>query len=159
MLDPRTWVVLIAIAVLCAFGGYMYGRSDGVEVTEAKWKSETAKAEKLMHDKDTAAVNAIHEISSKLDEEQENAFKVAQQRDAAVRRGAVKLYIPIVGAPAPVDTATSGEHKEARAQLDPEAAIRIFRITDEGDEAIRQLNSCIDAYERVRNTYVTSRIQ
>lgn len=46
--------------------------------------------------------------------------------------------------------APAAGHQEARAELDPAAAERILGVARDGDDAIRDLNACVDAYEAVR---------
>ncbi|MBK1711308.1 hypothetical protein [Rubrivivax gelatinosus] len=75
---------------------------------------------------------------------------------AAVRAGAVRLSIPVAAA-APggaacsaAAAASAGDRHEARADIAPEAGLALAAIADEGDDAIRQLNTCIDAYNGAR---------
>lgn len=78
---------------------------------------------------------------------------------AGVRDGSIRLSIPVragghCAAPAGADTATGpGPGDEARAEIAPEAGLALTAIADAGDDAIRQLNSVIDAYETVRARY------
>ena len=75
---------------------------------------------------------------------------------AELRSGRLRLSVPILapGAGQAGDgAAPAAEHRDpARAELDPAAAHDLVAIVGEGDDAIRQLNACIDAYEAVRLT-------
>lgn len=148
-LDPKVWVACVLIAI----SAYVYGRHDGTSLTEAKWVEKSAQAERLAGAKYVSVTKKVNEVSAKLEEEKENAFKIATQRDAAIRSGAMRLYVPIRPSPDFVGPPAPGEHKETRAELDPAFAIRLIGYTDEGDSAIRELNSCIDAYNGVREKY------
>lgn len=72
-----------------------------------------------------------------------------------VRSGAVRVSIPIASScsPAADAAATDGNRHQARAELDPAAAATLDAIAGDGDDATRQLNACIDAYNLVRDTY------
>lgn len=103
---------------------------------------------------DLAAQAATHK------EEIENERKKRERFVADVRSGAVRLSIPIVGggshctAGTGTDSAAaSGDRIEARAELAPEAGLALAAIADDGNDAIRQLNRVIDAYETVRARY------
>ena len=84
------------------------------------------------------AADQLHK--DKLDAQQ----KINQLR-ADVASGAQRLSIR-----ASCSASATGGDTEARAELDPEAAIRIDRIVNEGDEAIRLLNELIDIYNETR---------
>lgn len=158
MLDPRVWFAFAISVILAVTGGYLYGRHDGTKLNEAKWVAASAKAQKLADDKYDVAQKKISALEGTLKDEQENAFTVARQRDDAIRSGALKLYVPTVS-PSGEPGGTGLKLKETRAELDPAFAVRIFAITDDGDRAIRELNSCIDAYEAVRIQYGNNRVQ
>lgn len=102
---------------------------------------------------DLAAQAATHK------KEIENENKKRERFMADVRSGAVRLSIPVRGnahcaAAAGTDAAPAPRDRiEARAELAPEAGLALTAIADDGDDAIRQLNSVIDAYETVRARY------
>ncbi len=158
MLDPRVWLAFAISVILACTGGYLYGRHDGTKLTEAKWVEASAKAQRLADAKYDVAQKKISALEGTLRDEQENAFVVARQRDDAIRSGALKLYVPTVS-PSGEPGGSGITFKETRAELDPAFAIRVFAITDYGDQAIRELNSCIDAYDAVRIQYGNNRVQ
>jgi len=49
------------------------------------------------------------------------------------------------------DASSSGGNTESRAELDPTVSQALIDITADGDNAIRQLNACIDIYNEVRS--------
>ncbi|MEN2433752.1 lysis system i-spanin subunit Rz [Comamonas sp. F1-6] len=77
-----------------------------------------------------------------------NAQKAFERLDADLRSGALRLSIRTT-------TQTGGNHSatagpvQARADIDPEDAAALVRVTDDGDNAIRDLNTCIDGYNKV----------
>jgi len=73
---------------------------------------------------------------------------------ADVRSGALRLSVPASCTVLSAEGAgaASGDRTEARAELDPKTADDLIAITKDGDDAIRQLNACIDAYAIVKDT-------
>lgn len=136
-------VALVAI-VLGLFGA---GAKVGAGHIQAKWdqeKAEQADATLQLERETRRAVDAIT-INSK--KEKENAKATIDSLRADVRRGAERLSVAVASCQAG-DTGTG--HSEARAELLPEAADRIVGIIGEADDAVRDLNECIDKYNAVR---------
>ncbi|MDR9835004.1 lysis system i-spanin subunit Rz [Herbaspirillum huttiense] len=101
------------------------------------------------------ARDAIQAITDKLTNERDAARHEKDTYIAGVRSGAIRLSVPVV-APVPAgasctDTSTAGgAGQEARAELTPAAAEFLDDIASEGDDAIRQSNALIDAYNALR---------
>lgn len=81
-----------------------------------------------------------------------------QRLRTALRTGAVRLSIPtakpVTNAQCPArpvaeNTSPATNHLQTRAELDPATADALVAITDDGDDAIRDLNACIDRYSAV----------
>ncbi|MCX7291412.1 lysis system i-spanin subunit Rz [Janthinobacterium sp.] len=103
-----------------------------------------------------AAGAALAQRADKLTQEQTHAKTERDRFSLDVRSGAVRLSIPVAGGQcaATADSATAAGHRDqTRAELDPATAAALDAIADDGDDATRQLNACIDAYNTVRNTY------
>ena len=101
------------------------------------------------------ARNAIQAITDKLTSERDTARHEKDLYIAGVRSGAIRLSVPVVASvPAGSDcadsTAAGGAGQEARAELTPAAAEFFDDIASEGDDAIRQANALIDAYNALR---------
>jgi hypothetical protein len=100
------------------------------------------------------ARDAIQAITDKLTNERDAA---RNEKDTLllVRSGAIRLSVPVI-ASVPTgagcaDTGTAGRPgQEARAELTPAAAEFLDDIASEGDDAIRQSNALIDAYNALR---------
>ena len=91
-----------------------------------------------------------------LTQEQTHAKTERDRFNDDVRSGAVRLSIPVAGdhCTATADsTAAAGHQHQTRAELDPATAAALDAIAGDGDDATRQLNACIDAYNTVRDTY------
>ena len=77
------------------------------------------------------------------------ALAAAQtQLHNAIRAGDQRLYVN-VRSPIGCSSSASGDATQ-RAELDPTTSEALVSITDQGDNAIVLLNSCIERYEAVR---------
>jgi phosphosulfolactate synthase (CoM biosynthesis protein A) len=92
-------------------------------------------------EKERAAV--MQAATEQLHKDKEDAQKKINQLRADVASGAQRLSIRASCSA----TATSGA-AEARAELDPKTADDLIAITADGDQAIIELNSCIDLYNK-----------
>ena len=103
-----------------------------------------------------AAGAALAQRADHLTQEQSHAKTERDRFNDDVRSGAVRLSIPVASGQcaATADAAAAAGHRiEARAELDPATAAALDAIAGDGDDATRQLNACIDAYNTVRDTY------
>lgn len=118
--------VLVLIMVFYAGRHEMYlEQQEEINRIAAERAIEAAKAADQLH-------------KDKLDAQQ----KINQLR-ADVASGAQRLSIRASCAA----SVTSGD-PEARAELDPKTADDLIAITADGDQAIIELNSCIDLYNK-----------
>ncbi|MDO8052052.1 lysis system i-spanin subunit Rz [Janthinobacterium sp. SUN211] len=102
------------------------------------------------------AGGALAQRADHLTQEQIHAKTERDRFNLDVRSGAVRLSIPVASGQcaATADTTAAADHRhEARAELDPATAAALDAIAGDGDDATRQLNACIDAYNLVRDTY------
>lgn len=75
--------------------------------------------------------------------------KIAFDRlDSDLRSGALRLSVRATTQPAGNHSAATGP-VQTRADIDPADAAALVRITEDGDNAIRDLNTCIDGYAQV----------
>lgn len=99
-----------------------------------------------------ALARAAAEAENQLLLERKNAADetAALRRDLAA--GRVRFSAPVVcrAQPASGSAAAAFEPAEARAELDPSVGTDLVAITSDGDDAIRDLNACIDRYNDVR---------
>lgn len=103
-----------------------------------------------------AAGTALAQRADHLTEEQTHAKTERDRFNNDVRSGAVRLSIPVASGQCAAiadTTAATGDQQQARAELDPATAAALDAIAGDGDDATRQLNACIDAYNTVRDTY------
>jgi hypothetical protein len=92
-----------------------------------------------------AAERAIEaaKAADRLHKDKEDAQQKINQLRADVASGAQRLSIR-----ASCAASVTGGDSEARAELDPKTADDLIAITADGDQAIIELNSCIDLYNK-----------
>ena len=103
-----------------------------------------------------AAGATLAQRADHLTKEQTHAKTERDRFNADVRSGAVRLSIPVASgqcAATADSTAAASDQHQTRAELDPATAAALDAIAGDGDDATRQLNACIDAYNLVRDTY------
>lgn len=163
-LDPRLWLAIIALCAAAYFAGNntassKYKAREVAANSAAKTKLEEAtdhvrETEKLM-------VQNLATLTDQHKKELQNETAKRNRFIADVRSGAIRLSIPVItrSADATSDdpSVASGNQHQTRAELTPEAGITLAAIADDGDDAIRQLNSCIDAYAIAREVNVQAR--
>jgi hypothetical protein len=108
-----------------------------------------------------ALINRADQLQDELSQqdqanhqEKTHAQAENQRLRAALRNGAVRLSIPTTAAQCvnhagPESSGPAGEPDQARTELDPATSEAVVAITDDGDDAIRDLNTCIDRYNTV----------
>ena len=110
----------------------------------------------------------LEDINTRHQEEKTREKKAQDAFIADVRAGHVRLSVPTrpaagssAGAcqpdlPAAAGSASAGA-EEARTELDPATGANLVAITDSGDDAVRDLNVCIDSYNAVRRALTQAR--
>jgi len=154
-------LVMIVIAFL-VYQLYQKGYSDGATAVTVEHqqrdlrRSEAANRDllRLINRKDhldeqLAAQDLRHHREKTHDKEE-----IHRLRDA-VRTGALRLSVPTVAgacasAPGPDGAAAPGHAAAPRAELDSAASEALVAITADGDDAIRDLNACIERYNTVK---------
>jgi hypothetical protein len=126
----RNFGVFIACLVMAFFAGKYQARQEiqaEVDRIESKMQDEAATA------------------TAKLEKEKQDALSKVNQLRADVATGALRLSVR-----ASCSATTAAGDSEARAELDPKAADDLIAIAADGDQAIIELNSCIDFYNNLR---------
>ena len=142
----------IILAILGSFGsGYYKGEQDEYERQQteiARLNTEARETEQRMA-----------EVAQTYAKTLRKANDVARIKETKLRTdlasGERKLFIPVkapeCAVPAAADAPAPSGSAETRAELDPRIAQSLVDLTSRGDQAIRQLNTCIDQYEKVRS--------
>ena len=165
-MTATTWRPLAAVLLCGAIAGWTTQgwRKDAsiAELQRAAATSKTdaatalAQANARVLTLERAAGAALARRADHLTQEQTHAKSERDRFNDDVRSGAVRLSIPVASGQcaATADSAAAAiDQHQARAELDPETAAALDAIAGDGDDATRQLNACIDAYNTVRDTY------
>jgi len=150
------WVLLgILLAVASSFGtGYLKGTNDEND----RQKLEIAALNEDARQKEQVLITAVQNQSLKLQKANQNAKLLQQKRNSDIDSGALKLRIAVKASGCPVPASsdapvTSGDNSgSASAELDGETSKALIAITDEGDAAIRKLNTCVSLYNEALQT-------
>lgn len=126
----RNFAALLLCLVLAFFAGKHQAR---MEIQE-----EVTRIENQMQ-------TAADEAADKLQKEKQSAKSKIDQLRADVATGAVRLSVR-----ASCSAASAAGDSEARAELDGETAQNLVSIAADGDEAILELNACIDFYNKIK---------
>lgn len=154
LLNPGVWLGFL-LAIAAAFGsGYYKGSSaekDAQKLVIAQFNAEARQ-------KEQALVAAVTTQTTQLVKANNEAKILSQKRNTAIDTGALKLRLPVKTIcptlPTTPDTAiaTGSSVGTTSAELDGQTAKSIVAITDEGDAAIRKLNTCISLYNEAYQT-------
>jgi ATPase subunit of ABC transporter with duplicated ATPase domains len=153
LFNPAVWIgFLLSLAASFGFGYYKGGIDEYL-----KQQAEIARLNDEARQKEQALVTAVQTQATQLVKAEQNAKVLSQKRNTDIDSGALKLRIPVKAPICPIQTADHApiaprDSVQANAELDRETAKTLIAITDDGDKAIRQLNSCIDAYNAVYQT-------
>jgi len=153
LFNPAVWIgLLLSLAASFGFGYYKGGIDEYL-----KQQAEITRLNDEARQKEQALVTAVQTQATQLVKAEQNAKVLSQKRNTDIDSGALKLRIPVKTPICPIQTATDApiaprDSVQANAELDRETAKTLIAITDDGDKAIRQLNSCIDAYNAVYQT-------
>ena len=142
------------MAVLSAAGsGYYKGQHD----ENTRQQVEIAGLNAIARTKEAALTTAVTSTATALRTSNEKARQISKERDLAIASGALRLRLPVKAPVCPVHTATDTpatprDSSQEGGELDSTTAQTLIAITDDGDEAIRQLASCQQAYESIYQT-------
>ncbi|SCX53129.1 lysis system i-spanin subunit Rz [Variovorax sp. EL159] len=155
---------VIAVVLFGAWTGLTYhiaSKASG-DAVRLEWQAERANNARAAVDAFTRTLDAQWQMTESLaarDAAHAKEIERVQGEKALLKRqlstGAVRVSVPVRTTTCPAGgntgAAAAGQPAEARAELDPAFAADVAGITGEGDEAIYDLNACIDRYNEVRD--------
>nr|DAN96646.1 MAG TPA: Rz lysis protein [Caudoviricetes sp.] len=119
-----------------------------IEATAAEHAQALLRAEQEARAKEQAWQAAQNELQAKYEQEKKDAeSKIADLR-RRVQSGAVRLSVATRSCAVSSNSGTATG--ETRAELDAQTADDLVAIAADGDDAIRELNLCIDQYNAIR---------
>ena len=125
------WTAAISLLAFFSYSYYDY---------KIKYNNAIKQVEEI-----NIAYKEMYEKYKEFQEERDNAKKEYNELLARINSKPTRVYIPVKEA---CTTAPSGE---TRAELDKQVVERILSVGRDGDEAIRELNYCIDRYNSIAN--------
>ena len=151
LLNP--WVLLaIVLTVLGAFGsGYYKGEKDEYDRSQIEIASLNAEARQSEQ-----RMGEVARTYAETLRKSQNAAKVKENKlHNDIVSGKLRVFVPVKAPECAVHPATDSPvaigNTETRAELDSGVAQALVDLTSRGDSAIRQLNTCIDQYNEMRN--------
>jgi hypothetical protein len=137
--------------VLALIGAFFTGHHKGYAEAEAEQQVEIARLNAEAREVEHVMTSKVNDLSTQLEKANSNAKVEIVKRNMSIADGTLRLSIPTKSplCPPAGSTPASG-NTEARAELEPAFAQALVAITDDGDNAIRQLNACIDAYNIIQ---------
>ena len=143
-------LVLVALALAFTLGDWQ-----GAARERANAKTTALNAGR--HGLQTTLGEELASINTQLQTEQNHAKNESDAYQRGLRAGTVRVSVPVVPASCVGPIGDAAEHaapgaEQARADIDPAAAADLDAIAGDGDDAIRDLNACIDKYAAVKRT-------
>ena len=141
--NPYIILGVIVAMVFSFYAGKNQAYKEQFIAVQAAQAEETKKQASM---KDAVADNRVKFVKGEANAQAENV-----RLKSALATSELRLSIASRQLQTSTDTGTpAGAGDQARCDVDPEAAQRIVTITQDGDSAIRQLNTLIDTYNQVK---------
>ncbi len=158
----RTAITILA-TLLVIFGIYRYGFSSGWDKRDAEMQAEIARLNEESRAKEQKLAQDLNNTSSQLREANDVVTKKQTDLDAAIRAGRVRLNSSSCLQAASNSTSPARDSQEAGSKPNGQAnssideqerqtLAAIAEIIAQGDRNTAQLNACIDAYQKIRET-------
>mgnify|MGYP003346058887 CR=1 FL=1 len=147
---PNPWMILGAIFV--AVSVYFYGHHKGWDERDKEMQAAIAQKNEESRQKEQQLNQTINDQSFKLKEANDVVTQKQTDLDRAIRAGRVRLPASSCVQASPSAAPAAGSGAEAASESERQTLAAIAELVAAGDKAINQLNACIDAYNKVRET-------
>lgn len=137
--------LLIGLAIGMAYGEYR------VRTLKEGYANELLKAEQQAREIERRQQAEKDALVEQFEKDKRNAQIEMDSLRKRIRDGSTRLSIP--ASSCTVSRTPGFALAEARAELDPAAADALVSIAADGDDAIRELNLCIDSYNLLRSSH------
>ena len=141
LLNP--WVLVGILGLVLS--SYFYGHHAAYVEQEA----EIARLNVIERNKEEQMQQMADNHVKELRKANLNAKTEVTKLQSDIASGQLRFSVRTVSACQ--DAATTTGNTESRAELDPAVSQALIAITADGDNAIRQLNACIDIYNEVKD--------
>jgi hypothetical protein len=146
---PLPWLIVGVLVSL--FGTYRVGhhygwleRDNDMKIAIAKKNEEARELEKNMTSK-------LSDNEDKLRKAQDEIAKKQSAMHELARTGRLRLPTPSCPQTSPSAPTPTGDSDPPQSELERQTIEALIDIAAEGDKAITKLNSCVAAYNEVRN--------
>ena len=137
------WVIVGVLGLVLS--SYFYGHHQAYVEQEA----EVARLNVIERDKEKQMQDMANTHAKELERANKNAKVEVTKLQSDISSGQLRFTARTLSTCK--DTTSASGDTESRAELDPEVSQALVSITADGDNAIRQLNACIDIYNEVRS--------
>ena len=137
------WVIVGVLGLVLS--SYFYGHHAAYVEQEA----EIARLNGLEREKEKQMQDMATTHAKNLERANKNAKAEVTKLQSDLSNGQLRFTARTVSTCQ--NTTSADGNTESRAELDPEVSQALVAITADGDNAIRQLNACVDIYNEMRN--------
>ena len=146
----KLYLIIGTLIFIALFGAYEHHA--GYKERDAEMQAEIAAKNEEARAKEQELSNQLHANATKL-QEANNAINEKQSAlDRAIRAGRVRFPSAGCVQTSPSAAPAAGSGAEAASESERQTLAAIAELVAAGDKAINQLNACIDAYNKVRET-------
>ena len=150
LFNPWVWIGLLFAILGAATAGYSKGKNDELMRQQIEIAALNAKARET--EQRMADVAQTYAQTLRKSNDVAKAKETKLRADLAT--GERKLFVPVkapeCARPAAADSTAVNGNTETRTELDGQTAQALVDLTSRGDQAIRNLNACIDQYNEMR---------
>ena len=150
LFNPWVWIGLLFAILGAATAGYSKGKNDELMRQQIEIAALNAKARET--EQRMADVAQTYAQTLRKSNDVAKAKETKLRADLAT--GERKLFVPVkapeCAIPAAADSTAVNGNTETRTELDGQTAQALVDLTSRGDQAIRNLNACIDQYNEMR---------
>ena len=153
----------LLIWTFCGFILFIVGIGTGSYLTAQKWQLKALKADEAAEKRLNEETEKVIAITRKMQSEKTALIQkhIAEAKNAklendrlrtSVRNGTLRLSVPTSALCATTVSGNTGTRfAEKGTELDAETSLNLLSIANDGDDAIRELNLCIDQYNAVKS--------
>jgi hypothetical protein len=143
---PNPWVILGFLVALA--GVYGYGHHEGYAERDQEMQAQIAKLNEESRVKEQQMTNQVNAKAAELRKAKDEITKKQSDIDKRIDSG--QLQFPTSCVQSTQDARSATGNSTNSTESDRQAIKDIVSITTDGDKAIEQLNTCIAAYNMVK---------
>ena len=142
----------ILIALIACLASYGYGHHKGWWERDMEMQVEIAAKNEEAREKEQQLQKQLNDQTSQLMEANNAITQKQSALDRAISSGRVRFPSSSCVQASPSAGPAPSNSPETTSESDRETLRLIAQIAADGDNAINQLNACIDAYNQVKET-------